>query len=165
MSAVGTLQKHGTFKRYTFEGRITLANAVGRKNQDALEVLELSQEDRYKRIPGHVLAIALLKKHICFIKKQHRAPPIRQFQDQGQLLVNLFWGGPQLASADHVQWPSCGLCDGFCCQGLAAPGPTAKESDETLTFALDYIIVSSAFRGVLLDQRMNEGLLLLPDDQ
>ena len=56
------------------EGVVKRLDAVGGEEQDALEVLEQTQENGHEGVAVQVVYAALLQKHIGFVKEEDGAP-------------------------------------------------------------------------------------------
>jgi hypothetical protein len=65
----------------------TYLDAIGGEEQDALEVLELSQEDADERIAVDVGNVAFLEEHVRFVQQEDGSPCVADVQYLLQLLL------------------------------------------------------------------------------
>ena len=63
------------------EGIVEGLNTVGSQEQNALEVLQQTEEDADKGIAVDIVDSALFKENISLIEEEHRAPRVRDIQD------------------------------------------------------------------------------------
>ena len=100
------------------EGVVEGLDAVGGKEEDALEVLEQTQEDGDECVAVDVLHGALLEEDVGFVEQQDAAPAVREVEHLLQLGFQIPRVRAQLAGCDHVEWAFEKLGDGFCGEGL-----------------------------------------------
>jgi NADPH:quinone reductase-like Zn-dependent oxidoreductase len=144
-------------------------DSVRRQEQDALEVLELPEEDADEGVSVDVVHVALLQEDIGLVQEKDRTPRVADIQYLLELALQVPRVGAQFAGRRHVQRAFEQFRDAFGRQGLAGARRSVEDSypkvssgsqtgecegfqsqhtDEALALALDDVV--NALGGVVL---------------
>ena len=148
------LQHH----RDTGQDRVVeLADAVGRQEEQAAEVLEPSQEDGYDGVAPNVPRDASFEKGVGFVEQEDRVPVLREREPFLQFLVDVVSVFQEVVHAESDEGAACRLRDAFHTVCFADAWGTMEKDDLAFAFLLNGVKFERV--GVAVGYGLDDGFI------
>lgn len=147
------------------EGRIHVLHAVGREEEDALVVLERSQEDGHDSVALDIVGRSSLEEDVTLVQQEDSIPVSHHLQDTAKVLLDIVRIAAEITSAHDIQRNLHLLGHRLGSQSLADTGTTREQHDDTLAFARDDVVKHVLVLDLALGECEDKVLLVLGKDK